>query len=1025
MDQLNADYEQIGAAARSSPQTLSVSVGQPCCALYAADGRWYRARLVGESDARRSRLAVEFVDYGNTDTVDAADVHRLRARYVALPVQALHCRLAGVAPAAAGAEWGDDAAACFEELLGDRVVSVRVASVDESSVHSVEMADVARELVERGHARWQGGVAATLGGGRESEEAVEASGRAARKHDARPAAREFQAATAASEPRGRPTSGGSGGGFARETESWTGETSAPAEAVALPTSYNEIEIGAGALHSVVASWVVSPSEFYVQLVDRRREIEQLSRELRDAYPPGSTGVASDCTPGQPCVAFYAPDARWYRGRVVARDSGGGGRVTVSYVDYGNTAVVGRDQVRSATAQLVRSPAVQAVRCALRGRVAAAPWTAHETAAFDRAVSINERLACRFVAKQDDGVYVVELSDDSGRQLTPPQFSWTTQPAAAAAAAVSDQPGTSSTLQPLSEDGGMLSTPAEVEARAPQQYRHECGLKERDVVELEVVHVSAGSSVFHCHVVGQTADLDELMAELAAHCGRESPPPSRSVLAVGQPCAAMFSEDGAWYRATVDSVAAAGGGGTVRFVDYGNVESCSASSVRQLDARFLRIPVRRVDCRLRDMAAAATLDDVADDLLGLQFSATVVAVDASSDVVTVQLETADTGESFQDAHPQLFARPPATTTVSLPAMPAPPHDEVDVYVTHVDSPSDLYLQMAAVEAQLTELTDQLAEVYDAAAADELKLPSDHLAVGTVCCARYSADESWYRAVVEDVGDATTVKVRFVDYGNSDRVSRSDVRRLTERFAAVPACAWHCRLAGVESWADAQHRQLVELAGAGEKLLACRFVSRSQQPPPYLVTLSDDSGVDVGRLIFGTAAADDEGPIVGAVGELPAAEPPTEAAVEVCVTCAESPSDFYVQLTSSEDELSQLANDLFDEYDILSASERRLPGVDVGTLCCARYSADDAWYRAVVTDVVGATEARVLFVDYGNVDVVSTTDDVKLLDRKFCAKPAFGYHCALAEVTCPADGWTDELRTWFTELTTDEDQVFTAL
>ena len=45
MDQLNPDYEQIGAAARSSPQTLSV--GQPCCALYAADGRWYSARLVG------------------------------------------------------------------------------------------------------------------------------------------------------------------------------------------------------------------------------------------------------------------------------------------------------------------------------------------------------------------------------------------------------------------------------------------------------------------------------------------------------------------------------------------------------------------------------------------------------------------------------------------------------------------------------------------------------------------------------------------------------------------------------------------------------------------------------------------------------------------------------------------------------------------------------------------------------------------------------------------------------------------
>jgi len=56
----------------------------------------------------------------------------------------------------------------------------------------------------------------------------------------------------------------------------------------------------------------------------------------------------------------------------------------------------------------------------------------------------------------------------------------------------------------------------------------------------------------------------------------------------------------------------------------------------------------------------------------------------------------------------------------------------------------------------------------------------------------------------------------------------------------------------------------------------------------------------------------------------------------VTRVVSPTEFYVQLTSVEDELSTMADELCEEYDSLpSETEMQLSSVDVGSLCCARY------------------------------------------------------------------------------------------
>jgi len=43
--------------------------------------------------------------------------------------------------------------ACFKELFGDDVVTVYVASVSNSSHHTIKMSDVTEQLIKRGYAR--------------------------------------------------------------------------------------------------------------------------------------------------------------------------------------------------------------------------------------------------------------------------------------------------------------------------------------------------------------------------------------------------------------------------------------------------------------------------------------------------------------------------------------------------------------------------------------------------------------------------------------------------------------------------------------------------------------------------------------------------------------------------------------------------------------------------------------------------------------------------------------------------------
>ena len=59
---------------------------------------------------------------------------------------------------------------------------------------------------------------------------------------------------------------------------------------------------------------------------------------------------------------------------------------------------------------------------------------------------------------------------------------------------------------------------------------------------------------------------------------------------------------------------------------------------------------------------------------------------------------------------------------------------------------------------------------------------------------SEDEQWYRVVVKDV-DGDYISIHFIDFGNTDVVTKTSLREMPQDLVELPAIAFHCTLDGI--------------------------------------------------------------------------------------------------------------------------------------------------------------------------------------------------------------------------------------
>ncbi|KFQ13674.1 Tudor domain-containing protein 6, partial [Leptosomus discolor] len=342
--------------------------------------------------------------------------------------------------------------------------------------------------------------------------------------------------------------------------------------------------------------------------------------------------------------------------------------------------------------------------------------------------------------------------------------------------------------------------------------------------------------------------------------------------------------------------------------------------------------------------------------------------------------------------------------------------VNVVVSYVENPSYFWCQLSRNCHDLKILMAEIQEYCKNSS-------HPHAWPNSVCLAQYSEDEKWYRALIlREVPSAGKVEVIYVDYGNRELVSLTNLRSTDERFLRLEAQAFRCSLYNVihpngqnpfawdaeaiqafQEFIDASSSQvemkctIFALASINNKELfnivdlmtpfqsACQFltergVARPLSPQKPLV-----SSVQLHSYYYSM-----HGIKIG-------------SEEDVYITHVEDPWTFYCQLERSTDVLAQLS----DKIGHLSETMTSLKTLQKsGSLCLAKYT-DDHWYRGVIMKTKPNTE--VFFVDFGNTEIIEK-DHLLPLPSDACEillLPMQAIKCSLSDVSYVPR----EVTTWF--------------
>lgn len=147
-------------------------------------------------------------------------------------------------------------------------------------------------------------------------------------------------------------------------------------------------------------------------------------------------------------------------------------------------------------------------------------------------------------------------------------------------------------------------------------------------------------------------------------------------------------------------------------------------------------------------------------------------------------------------------------------------------------------------EITQLLFYMQRNEDIVAIDEImdKLQTEGLSssminkpvLGQACMAKYAEDEQWYRAEIQDDQmPADQVEVLYVDFGNKDKVNRSDILELSEGLCGTPPYAVPCRI--INEAPEKSLSEWAETAGEQRFSATCILVYSTPQDSPFTPTL----------------------------------------------------------------------------------------------------------------------------------------------------------------------------------------------
>ncbi|KAM7381616.1 hypothetical protein PAMA_012453 [Pampus argenteus] len=776
-------------------------VGEVCAVQFFCDLNWYRG-LVQTLAADQKTANVLYIDFGNEENVPVNRIRPLAANIQPLCPCAMECRIAGVVPVTDN--WSDESCFAVRQLLASKTVTVKVVeTLENGRLYSVDILlsmgkRLSTFLIEHGYA---------------AEETVNVI----------PTEQEMNAMMSASLENFRRLSDG------KDANTWAQPPELLTQAV-------------GDSFTVVVTHFQSPNKIVVQKVENAGEIQELQLKLREHCCQVPAPQNFRPAPGTVCCAQFSEDKQWYRAKVLAYTADE--RVCVDFFDFGNSEEVDLGQLQPISTSLLALP-MQAMPCGLAGvqpvgeswsedcLLALQRWVSHRMLRIEiQGVHNSKALVAMIDEASDPQANVAELLISAGYAVPAPVNTGGDQQV--------DQ--TTTAAEPH------VSTPV----CEPLLWSYAELPPEGQTVAL-LASVVENPGEFFCHIDNPTDHqrLLELEIELKLHCEADV---SAFMPKVGEPCCAMFPGNGAWYRVMVKGQSE--DGVAVNFVDYGYSINVKKSHLRSITPQLLTLPFQAVRCWLTGVEPlgsewsseaqlwfqtlvngehlSACVHSVTEQGYGVELESrgqNVAAALIFEQLAKVpgeipketQASTASGAkrqESVKEKEgsqiqvqasnqkgslKETSAKELTVAAASAPSFPVdwktvelPVNETFQPYIAAVISPSLFYL-LRPSQLDKQKLQEVMMELTAYCSNNQASLSSSTVqskpVPGAACCAQFSADNNWYRAVVLEAGESE-MSVIYADYGNTEKVPVSKILPIPMHLLQLPFQITRCTLTGKE-------------------------------------------------------------------------------------------------------------------------------------------------------------------------------------------------------------------------------------
>ncbi|NXX07406.1 TDR15 protein, partial [Larus smithsonianus] len=395
------------------------------------------------------------------------------------------------------------------------------------------------------------------------------------------------------------------------------------------------------------------------------------------------------------------------------------------------------------------------------------------------------------------------------------------------------------------------------------------------------------------------------------------------------------------------------------------------------------------------------DPASDSLSHPALNSKEITVNALSESHNERLNYTGQQESSNENIPEL---------ISLPKRDIQVNSEVAGYISHTNSTSSFYFQLAEDVNLVMQLAEELNESMMNTGHENC---IDELTVGALIVAEHVTDCFYYRAVIKTLKLGNSFEVEFIDYGNAAVVSPSKIRRIQKKFLTLPRLSVHCFLSRInsvpdKSWTNKSTSYFV--SKISNKQVICKFLKQHGEQWEVDVILD----VSIGEILlqeYLNELLSHCRTVVGPERSINTDCKEFDKSLKInsitwtllqsgrrypgFATAVTDPSNFCIQFEISFDCMKNLSLLLSDLPDNLPALPKELVAPGVG--CLIKFGLEAQWNRAEVSEVT-AQSVVLTFIDYGFLKIIPYSDihKLKVIPESLSYLPRLARSCSLHDI-----------------------------